>query len=96
MLLSCSPVHDAQLLTQLMKCKRHAGVYPHEDISSTPIALQMHLIMAHSRKVRCNITYFYSLIKLASSAEVEVRWIIIYNTIQYDLAYGTACAAKVL
>ena len=66
-------VHDAQLLTQLMKCKCHAGVYPHEDISSTPIALQMHLIMAHSRKVRCNLTYFYSLIKLASSAEVEVR-----------------------
>ena len=41
-------------------------------------------------------TYFYSLIKLASSAGVEVRRIISYNTIQYDLAYGTACAAKVL
>src|ERR1700741_345736 len=41
-------------------------------------------------------SYFYSLIKLASSAGVEVRRIISYNTIQYDLAQGTPCAAKIL
>ena len=41
-------------------------------------------------------TYFASLIKLATSAGVEVRQLIIYNTIQYDLTYGTPRAAKIL
>jgi hypothetical protein len=73
-------------VTQLMKCKRHAGVYPHEDISSTPIAYKCILLWLTLAKLGTICIYFYPLIKLTSSAGVEGRRISIYNTIQYDLA----------